>query len=404
MEVPNLTRKTSTRVTRLRIPLIAKLLSKTWELQSKGVKIYNFSAGQPGFQPPIELRKYLSQLLLQDFPQLYKYTPIEGIKELREAISDDLRETYGFEVDPESQIVITAGGEEALYLSLLVTVNEGEEVVLFDPTFLEYEPLVNLVCGKPVFVKTVEDKGYQPDIDDLTEKVGRKTKALILTSPDNPTGRIIGIEEAKAIADLAEDYGFWVFSDETYQFMIFEGEHIPMYRFENIRDKVGIIGSFSKDTGLSGWRIGYIYGSKELIGEVKKAKEYITLSTPSIAQYAVVYFLRNKLRNTYTKYIVNKYRKRRDVLYREIKEKLPEAKPFKPQAAFYMFVNMEAYMRKHGFKTGMELADYLLEKAYVATIPGEACGPSSLKHIRFSFSSINENDIVEAIDKISEIL
>jgi len=400
----DLVRKISTRISKLRISLVARLLSKTWGLQSKGVKIYDFSAGQPGFQPPMELRRYLSQLLVQDFPQLYKYTPIEGIGELREAISDDLRGTYDFEIHPEKQIIITTGGEEALYLSLLVTVNEGDEVVLFDPTFLEYEPLVNLVGGKPVFVRTVEEKGYQPDIDDLMEKVSRKTKALILITPDNPTGRIIGIEEAKAIADLAEDYGFWVLSDETYQFMIFEGKHVPMYRFENIRDQIGIIGSFSKDTGLSGWRIGYIYGSEELIKEVKKAKEYITLNTPSIAQHAVVYFLRNKLRNTYTKYVVNEYRKRRDVLYKEIREKLPEAKPFKPQAAFYMFVNMEAYMKKHGFKASIELADYLLEKAHVATIPGEVCGPSSYNHIRFSFSSVNEGDIVEALDKISKIL
>jgi len=399
-----LVERISIRVRRLRTPLVAKLLSRLWELRSKGVKVYNLSAGQPGFQPPIEARQYLSQLLLQNFPELYKYTPIEGIRELREAVAEDLRENYGFEIDPETQIVITAGGEEALYLSLLTTVNEGEEVILFDPTFLEYEPLVNLVGGKPVFVKTVEEKGYQPDINDLMEKISRRTKALIITTPDNPTGRIIGVEEAKAIADLAEDYGFWVFSDETYQYMVFEGEHVPMYRFDNIRDRIGVIGSFSKDTGFSGWRIGYVYGPEEFIQSLKKAKEYITLNTSTIAQYAITYFLRSRLRNTYTKFIVNEYRKRRDVLYSEIRKKLPEAKPFNPQGAFYMFVNMEAYMKKHGFKSSLDLANYLLEKAYVATIPGEVCGPTSNRHIRFSFSSITKEEIVEAIEKVSEIL
>lgn len=390
----------SNRVQKLRKPVIAPLFAKIWRFKTQGIKIYDFAAGQPGFQPPIEVRKYISEVLMKDFPQLHRYSSVEGIYELREEMSKELEEKFGFNVDPEKQIIITTGGEEALYTALLSLLNKDDEVILFDPTFLEYEAMVDLVGGRPVFVKTDESRGYQPDIEDLKSKITRKTKVLILTTPDNPTGRIIGYDEAKAIADLAEDYGFWVLSDETYRYLIYEGEHLGMYRFSNIHDRLGIVGSFSKEAGLAGWRIGYTYGSEELIKAMVKVKEYITLNAPTISQYAVLYFLKEKLAEKYTKYIVEEYRKRREKLYESMRTHLPEAIPFKPQATFYMFVNMKRYMEKVGVHSSIEFSEYLLEKVKIATIPGEVCGPNSKYHVRFSFSLITINEIDEAMEKL----
>jgi aspartate aminotransferase len=187
----------------------------------------------------------------------YGYTQSMGITPLREAIAEDLRRLGGLDLDPEKNIIVTTGGQEAMFITLAAIVEEGDEIILMDPTYFGYKPLIEYFGGRVVYVRSSLESGFQPDIEGIKEAISDRTKALIVVSPDNPTGRIISEEVGRAICDLAEEYDFWIVVDEAYKTLIYEGSHFWFWKYQPER-AIGI-NTFSKDPGFPGWRLGYIY-------------------------------------------------------------------------------------------------------------------------------------------------
>lgn len=348
--------------------------------------IINLSAGQPGIPPPIEIRSLLAKQLIEDSGmELYGYTPSQGILELREAISEDLKRLGSIDVNPDN-IVVIAGGQEGMFATFMTILNPGDEVILLDPTYFGYKPIIEYFGGRVRRLYLSMDDGFRINIEKLKELITSKTKALVLVSPDNPTGNIIDRETARAIADLAVDKDFWIVSDEAYRTLIYEGEHTYIYRYAP--DHVISINTFSKDPGIPGWRLGFIYGPSDAIPKLKLAAEEMTYCPPVFAQRFVAAYLRSEVRMRHLKYIIDEYRSRRDAVVKALREYLPESRFIVPRGSMFVFVDLSKYIRD-----SERFAEALLERYGVTVIPGTYFSDVYRSAIRISF-------VVESVDRL----
>lgn len=364
-------------------------------------EIYLLSTGQPSIPPPIEMREYLSELLKEESMKLYGYTQSQGIGPLREAIVEDLKELGGIDLDADRNIVVTAGGQEAMFSALSAILEEGDEVILMDPTYFGYKPLIEYFGGRIKYSVTDLERKFQPDIDEISEIVSKKTKAIVIVSPDNPTGRVLNPKVGKAIADLAGDYDFWIIMDEAYKTLIYEGEHFWFWRYQPERT-IGI-DTFSKDPGMPGWRLGFVYGPEDVIKAVKLLNEEIVYCPPSFAQVAVTYYLKSRLREKFLPKVIEIYKSKRDALARAIDKDLSEAKFMKAQGSMFMFVDFSKYLREMEMSS-VQFAEELLEKTGVAIIPGSFFGHKCDNYIRFSFVTESIERMERAVGLIREFI
>ncbi|GAB6947646.1 pyridoxal phosphate-dependent aminotransferase [Vulcanisaeta sp. JCM 16161] len=359
--------------------------------------IINLSAGQPGIPPPIEVRSLLARQLVEDNSmELYGYTPSQGIIELREAVSEDLRRLGGIDVNPDNIVIIT-GGQEGMFATFMTILNPGDEVILLDPTYFGYKPIIEYFGGRIRRLGLSLEDGFKIDVERLKELITDKTKALVLVSPDNPTGNIIDRDTAKAIADLAVDKDFWIVSDEAYRTLIYEGEHTYIYRYAP--DHVISINTFSKDPGIPGWRLGFIYGPSDAIPKLKLAAEEMTYCPPVIAQKFVAAYLRSEVRMKHLRYIIEEYRSRRDAAVKALREYLPESRFIVPKGSMFIFVDLSRYIRD-----SEKFAEVLLEKYGVTVIPGTYFSDIYRSAIRISFVVESIERIRMGIERISEAI
>ncbi len=377
-----------------RIDRIRELISK------EGRDIYLLSTGQPSIPPPKEVREYLSKLLYEESMKLYGYTQSQGIKDLREAIVNDLKEMGGLDLDPDKNIVVTAGGQEAMFTTLSGVLELGDEVILMDPTYFGYRPLIEYFGGFIKYVPVSMKDNYQPDIERIKEVISPKTKALILVSPDNPTGRVIDSKTARGLAELAKDYNFWLIIDEAYKTLIYEGEHSWVWHFAP--EHVIGINTFSKDPGIPGWRLGYIYGPEDFIKSAKLISEEIVYCPPSIAQIMVTYYLKSGIRKNFIPKVLSIYKSKRDVLISALQEYLPDVKFAKPQGSMFLFADFSEYLNKLNMDAET-FTEKLLIEASVASVPGNYFG-STKDFIRLSFVTESQERIRTAIGIIKKFI
>ncbi|BDR92326.1 pyridoxal phosphate-dependent aminotransferase [Vulcanisaeta souniana] len=366
-------------------------------LKRESRDIINLSAGQPGLPPPIEVRSLLAkQLVEENSMELYGYTPSQGILELREAVSEDLKRLGGINIDPGNIVIIT-GGQEGMFATFMTILNPGDEVILLDPTYFGYKPIIEYFGGRIKRLGLRMDDGFRIDIEKLKELVTNRTKALVIVSPDNPTGNIIDRDTAKAIADLARDENFWIISDEAYRTLIYEGEHTYMYRYAP--DNVISINTFSKDPGIPGWRLGFIYGPSDAIPKLKLAAEEMTYCPPVIAQKFVSMYLRSEARMKHMRYIVEEYRSRRDAAIESLRNYLPEARFIVPRGSMFVFADLSNYI-----SNSEKFAEVLLEKFGVTVIPGTYFSDIYKSAIRISFVVENADRIRLGIKRIHDAI
>jgi len=386
----------SSRVAAFRESPTRKIDELRERLRRENRDVILLSTGQPSVPPPREVREALGDLLKVDSMDLYGYTPSQGIYELRAAISEDLKKLGGLDVPPD-HIVVTAGGQAAMFSTLATVVEPGDEVVVTDPTYFGYRPLLEYFGAVVKPLRTQIEEGFQPDPERLKTLVGRKTKAVVLVSPDNPTGRILNREVAKAVADLAQDYDFWIITDEAYKTLIYEGEHVYFYKLAP--EHTISINTFSKDPAIPGWRLGYVYGPKDVVQKVKLANEEMVYCPPSFAQRMVAIYLRSEARTRYIREVVEIYRHKRDVALAAVKRYIPEAKFVPPSGSMFVFVDLSRYIAD-----GEEFAKTLLEKHGVATVPGSYFSEVYKAALRISFVTESTERIEEGIRRIGEAL
>ncbi len=361
-------------------------IRKMFELAKRG-DVVNLALGEPDFGIPPASKEAIVSGLERDFTH---YTPNKGIAELREAIAEKLRRENRIDASAED-IIVTSGASEALHIAILALVEPQDEVLVPDPGFVSYSPLVRLAGGVPVSYRLSEESGFEPGLEELEAKLSRRTKLIIVNSPGNPTGAVFSRQTVRGIAKLAESEGIPLLSDEVYERIIYEGEHHSFARYcaETIT-----VNGFSKSYAMTGLRLGYVHAPGEAIEEMLKIHQYVQASTVSLSQLAALAALEQG--EGHVREMVARFKKRRDLIMREISE-LPEVTCTVPKGAFYAFPNFSRY------GSSGELAMALLEQAKVVVTPGTAFGDAGEGYLRLSFATSEEN-ITEGMRRIKEYL
>ena len=359
--------------------------TKAKELQRSGVDVVAMTAGEPDFQPPEHVLEAAHEAIDKG---MTKYTPAEGTAELREAVAEKFRRENGLSYAP-NQISASTGGKQVLYNGFMAVLNPGDEVILPAPYWVSYPAQVQLAGGVSVPVMTRPEDGFVPSLDAIKAAITDKTRVIVVNSPSNPTGAVYPPEVVRGIAELAQQHDLWVFSDDLYEHLVYEGEFVSAATFA--QDRTLIIHGASKAYALTGWRIGYGAGPEPLIKSMNKLQGQVTSSANAVAQHAVVAAL-NEVEKTraFVEMTKKAYVARRDVLVDGL-NRLGLKTP-KPQGAFYVMSDLTPI---HEDET--EAAVMLLEQAHVGVVPGtdfDAPGQA-----RFSYATSMEN-IEKALERI----
>ncbi len=374
----------SRRVKRMSPSPTMAITSKAKELKAKGIDVIGFGAGEPDFDTPYHIKEAAKEAIDMGFT---KYTPPAGIPELRRAVADKLKSENGIDCGPE-QVVITDGAKQALFNLMLSVIDEGDEVIIPSPYWVTYPEQVKFAGGTPVFVETKEVKGFALTLEELKPAVTSRTKMVILCTPHNPTGSVIPKEELQRIGEFCAERGILIASDECYEYLTYDGfKHTSIASLSpEIKQVTITINALSKAFSMTGWRVGYAAGPKEIIDAMIKINSQSISNVNSIAQKAAVAAL------TKPKDFLNEWLEAFDQRRRYMVEKLneiPGISCLMPKGAFYAFPNVKELLKLGGFKDDWELADYLLERAKIAVVPGSAFGYPG--YLRLSYATSMEN-------------
>jgi aspartate aminotransferase len=347
--------------------------------------VINLALGEPDFPIPPESKDAIRKALEEDFTH---YTPGKGIRELRMAIARR-EEEKGVRIG-DKDIMVTSGASEALHLALMAMIENGDEVLIPDPGFVSYKPLVELAGGRAVSYLLSEDRDFDIDIEDFKERITRKTRMIIVNSPGNPTGGVLSRESLKVIADTAEDSSILLLSDEVYDDIVYDSPHVSPQIFT---ENTIIVKGFSKSYAMTGLRLGYALARQEIIESMLKVHQYIQASTCSLSQRAALAALSSK---SYIEEMVDQLKKRRGLVLKELR-KVSEVTCALPKGAFYVFPNFSRY------GSSQALAMKLLQEARVVVTPGTAFGKGGEGFIRISFAA-GKDKIKEGINRMRRCL
>ncbi|WP_368191491.1 pyridoxal phosphate-dependent aminotransferase [Blautia sp. 1033sp1_1033st1_G9_1033SCRN_220408] len=351
----------------------------------------SLGVGEPDFETPYHIREAGIQAL-----QAGKtfYTSNSGLMELRKAVSDFTKRRTGLTYDPASEIMLTVGGSEAIDVALRTIINPGDEVIYIQPSYVSYLPCILLADGVPVPIELKAENRFRLTREELEAAITPKTKALILSFPNNPTGAIMEKEDLEAIVDVIKEHHILVISDEIYSELTYGKEHVSIASLPGMKEYSIVINGFSKGFAMTGWRLGYALGNKEILKQMIKIHQYAIMCAPTVSQYAAIEAMYNGDQDVI--YMRESYNQRRRFLYHELQRLgLP---CFLPEGAFYMFPDI----REFGM-TSEDFALDLLREEKVAVVPGSAFGDCGEGFIRISYAySIEE--LKEALLRIERYL
>jgi aspartate aminotransferase len=374
--------------------------AKAKQLQAQGIDVISFAAGEPDFPTPMHIKEAGKKAI--DGNKTY-YTADSGIVELKKAVSDKLRKENGLDYTVE-EIIINSGAKHSVFNVLAVLVDEGDEVIIPSPYWVSYSEMVTILGGKPVFIPTSEKSRFKITPKDLERAMSGKSKVLILNSPNNPTGAVFSREELFSLAKVLEDRDIAVISDEIYEKIIYEGNlHVSIATYsDKIKQKTIVVNGVSKAFSMTGWRIGYCAGPKEVIGAVAKLQGHSCGNPTSISQYASLAALQQD--TSFLKDWVGEFKKRKDAIVRGLNT-VEGVSCTDPQGAFYVFPKVSRLYGKTfrgvTLNGSMDLAGYLLDHGRIAVVPGKAFGAD--EYIRISFATSMEN-VLEGIKRFTEAL
>ena len=377
-----------------------EITAKAKELKESGVDVVSFGAGEPDFNTP----KNIMEAAIKSMEEgKTKYTPTSGIIELREAICKKLKEDNNLHYN-SNQIIVSTGAKQCLADAFMAILNPGDEVIVPIPYWVSYPELIKLADGMPVFVEGKEENDYKYTLESLNKVVNNNTKAIIINSPNNPTGTVYSIEELKEIAEFAKKHDLIIISDEIYEKLIYDGKkHVSVASLsEDAYNRTIVINGFSKSYAMTGWRLGYAAGNAEVIKLMTSVQSHVTSNANSIAQYAGVEAL-NGPKDEIEK-MVGKFEERRNLMIDRIKN-ITGLSVIRPEGAFYVMINLENYLGKsineNVINNSVDFSRELLEHEKVAVIPGSAFGLD--KYIRLSYAT-SEELILKGLDRIESFL
>jgi aspartate aminotransferase len=355
------------RTTRIAGSPTMKVTATVDRLRRSGVDVIDFGAGEPDFPTPAAIKAAAHAALDQNFT---RYTPVAGIADLKRAICDRYHADYGVEYT-EAQVIVTAGGKQALYNTALSLFGPGDEVITHAPCWPTLTEQVKLADATPVLARTHAEDGFAVHAQAILDAVTPRTRGIIVNSPGNPTGALIPESELRAIGEVAAAQGIWVIVDLCYEKLIYDevAHNLPRVLAETCPDQAVLCGSASKAYAMTGWRCGWQIGPTAVIAASAAIQSHSTSNVTSITQKAAVAALVGSQASVTA--MLDEYRKRRDQLHAWLTVD-PRLRCRKPAGAFYMFVDVSDVLSADGFRTSLDFADALLQESRVAVTPGEA--------------------------------
>jgi aminotransferase len=352
--------------------------------------VINLGIGEPDFSPP---RHVLEAAIVAIRGGETHYTPSNGIESLRMAIVEKYSKKYGLTYDPADEVLVTVGATEAVSLGLLSLVNPGDEVLIPDPGFVCYRPAITIAGGSPISMPLREEDGFGVDINEaVTSLLTNKSRVMIVNSPSNPTGAVLGDSELSKIAKFAVENDLIVISDEVYEEILYDGaSHNSLATFPGMRERTIVVNSFSKTYAMTGFRVGYAVGPRELISSMLLVHQFTLACVDGPAQYAATAALNGP--QACVSQMVSEFDRRRKLMWKRLCE-IDGFNCSLPRGAFYVFPDIRPFG-----KSSEAFTELLLEKARVVATPGEAFGQHGEGFIRFSYATSYEK-IIEALDRI----
>jgi aminotransferase len=372
-----------------RIP--ASGIRRFFDLVSGVPGVISLGVGEPDFVTPERFREAAISSIKDG---LTKYTSNYGIRPLREAISAHAAKLRGVTYDPDTEILVTVGVSEAVDLALRATLNEGDEVILADPSYVAYVPGIVLAGGVPVPVATEDRYAFRLRPEDVENAITSRTRAILLGFPNNPTGAVLTDEDREGIARLAERHDLLIYADEIYDRLVYGGEHRSIVSLPGMRERTIYLAGFSKSYAMTGWRVGYACAPAEVVEQMMKIHQYTVMCVPTAGQYAALEALRSGESEVLR--MVAEYDRRRRVMWRRFNDMGLAC--FEPRGAFYCFPNVS--------RTGLsdeDFAERLLKEEKVVVVPGSAFGERGRGHVRACYATSLEQ-IEEACDRIARFV
>lgn len=372
------------------------IAAKAQKLREEGVDLVNFSAGEPDFDTPERIKEAARQALKKG---MTKYTDVRGIEPLRQAIVEKYNHDYGLSYHKDD-VLVSCGGKHALYNVFQAILDEGDEVIIPAPFWVSYPDMVLLCGANPKIVPTKEENGFRITPGELQAALSPRTRAFILNSPSNPTGTAYSRNDLAALSRILEQHDCLIMSDDIYEKIVYDDFkfHSIVTLNPKLRERTILVNSVSKTYAMTGWRIGYALGPSLIISAAAKIQSQSTSNPTSIAQAAALEALRGP--QDEVREMVREFERRRNVIVSHLNA-VPGMRCFNPQGAFYVFPNIRPLIGKTAkgkkIKSPCDLAEFFLEEARVATVPGEDFGSS--ENIRFTYAASME-DIERGCDRI----
>ena len=366
-------------------------IRKFFDIASREKDVISLGVGEPDFITPWEVRDAGIQAIKKGYTQ---YTSNVGLPSLRKEISEYLKCRYNVKCFSADNIIMTIGASEAIDATLRAVTDDGDEILIPDPSYVSYAPCVTLAGGVPVSLPCSGDNGFIITPDNLKKCITKKTKALVFPYPNNPTGGIMTKEDIEKIIPILVENDILVITDEIYAELCYEGKNVSMASFEEMKGRVVLIGGFSKSFAMTGWRIGFVCADDRIIGAIRKIHQYTTICAPIFSQYAALTALTSGKNDNYQTVndMKEEYDRRRKFMYKSFIDMGLNC--FEPKGAFYIFPSVE--------NTGMDgdtFANLLLKEEKIAVVPGSAFGESGKNFIRCSYAYAL-SDLVKAMKKI----
>lgn len=373
--------RTSHRLANIELSATYAILDKVQELRASGIPVLDMGGGEPDFATPAHINEAATLALSEGFTH---YTPSRGLPQLLDAIANKLAEENDVIVDPRTDIVVTPSAKHALFITLMALLDPGDQVIIPTPSWVSYQSMVRINGAYPIELPLSPENGFTITREGLESKVTPRTRAIVVNSPNNPTGHVIDYEEASVIVEFARDHDLLVVSDEIYEKIVYDGtRHVSLAALPGAGERTLTINGFSKGYAMTGWRLGYVAGPQDIVAEILKVQQHSVGCAGSFVQLGGIAALTGDqvpvqaMRETYAE---------RRALIVDGLNAIPGISCAAPSGSFYAFADI----RETGMATSAEFCQWLLRKARVAVTPGSAFGPGGEGYIRLSFAASSE--------------
>ena len=394
-----MSKKFSNLVEKIKPSFTLQMTARAAELRAQGEDVINFGVGEPDFNTPDHIIEAGKKAMVDGYT---KYTPGSGMLELKEAIQTKLKDLTGINYNPEN-IIVSNGGKQSLSVVCQALFDSGDKVVVFSPYWVSFPEFVTIAGAEPLFVNTIPTKQFEPDFDDLLNKIDESVKGVIINSPSNPTGGVWSDDAIIKLLKLSKENNWIVISDETYEELVYDNEFKAIETLDKHNCEIITIRSMSKTYAMTGWRIGYTTADSDIVKAMSKIQGQTTSCPNAIGQKASIAALLGDQQPV--KNMKEKFRNRRTVMFNELNS-LEHVQCDMPGGAFYMFPDFSYYLNKKNpegkiLQDTFDLSDYILADAKVVTVAGDGFGAGG--YLRFSFAT-NTATIISGIKKIKNSL